>query len=152
MEKIPLQFVSQIQGMTDFKEWFKIGFMTIATDLDGIYSVNSVTDYDGPLQKKSDGQTEIKDGKTHRIDDAGCEWNSTFEWVDEERTQVKMTSVADPINADPDFLLTRPDGSPTSDAVTYETILNVKRKDEKVQMTGSINYGGHTVLLTMRKN
>ncbi len=125
--------------------------MTLATDLDGNYNVNSVTDYDGPLQKKSDGQTEIIDGKTHRIDDAGCEWNSTFEWVDGDKTQVKMTSIADPINADTDFLLTRPDGTPTSDSVTYETILNVKRMGERVQMTGSINYGGNTVLLTMRK-
>ena len=125
--------------------------MTLANDLDGIYNVNSVTDYDGPLQKKSDGQTEIIDGKTHRVDDAGCIWNSTFEWVDADKTQVKMTSIADPINADTDFLLTRPDGTPTSDSVTYETTLNVKRKGDKVQMTGSINYGGNTVLLTMRK-
>ena len=126
--------------------------MTLATDLDGIYSVNSVTDYDGPLKKKSDGQTEIKGGKTHRVDAAGCVWNSTFEWVNTEKTKVKMTSVADPSNADADFLLTRPDGTPTSESVTYETILNVMRKGDKVQMTGTINYGGDTVILTMRKN
>jgi hypothetical protein len=124
--------------------------MIIATDLDGVYAVNTVSDYEGPLQKKSDGQTEIKDGKTHRIDTAGCEWNSTFEWMDDEKTQIKMTSVADPINAD--FLLTRQDGSPTSDKVIYETTLRVMRKGEKVQMTGSINYGDETVLITMRKN
>ncbi len=126
--------------------------MTIATDLDGVYTVNTVSDYDGPLQKKSDGQTEITDGKTHRIDDAGCEWNSTFEWMNDDKIEVKMTSVADPINADADFLLTRQDGSPTSDSVTYETILRVMRKGEKVQMTGTINYGSETVILTMRKN
>jgi hypothetical protein len=126
--------------------------MTIATDLDGTYAVNTVSDYDGPLQKKSDGQTEIIDGKTHRTDDAGCEWNSTFEWMNDDKTEVKMTSVADPTNADTDFLLTRQNGSPTSDSVTYETILRVMRKGEKVQMTGTINYGNETVILTMRKN
>ena len=125
--------------------------MSIATDLDGLYSVNTMSDYDGPLKKKSDGQTEIRDGKTHRIDDAGCEWNSTFKWIDESKAQVKMTSVADPINASPDFLLTRPDGSPTSDKVIYETILKVMRKDDRVQMTGSLKYGEETVILTMRK-
>jgi len=126
--------------------------MITANDLDGIYAVNTVSDYDGPLKKQSDGQTEIIDGKTYRVDNAGCVWNSTFEWVDDTKTQVKMTSVADPKNANTDFLLTRPDGTPTSDKVTYETTLNVMRKDDKVQMTGSINYGSETVILTMRKN
>lgn len=125
--------------------------MERATDLDGVYSVNTISDYEGPLQKKSDGQTEIKDGKTHRIDAAGCEWNSTFEWMNADKTEVQMTSVADPLNADPDFLLTRPDGSPTSDPVTYTTVLKVMRKGDKVQMTGTINYGSETVILTMRK-
>jgi hypothetical protein len=126
--------------------------MTIATDLDGVYAVNTITDYDGPLQKKSDGQTEIVDGKTHRIDGAGCEWNSTFTWIDDTKTEVLMTSVADPLNAATDFLLTRTDGSPTSDPVTYETTLKVMRKGDKIQMTGTINYGDETVILTMRKN
>lgn len=123
----------------------------IATDLDGLYSVNTVSDYDGPLQKKSDGQTEIRSGKTSRTDDAGCEWSSTFEYVDESHAEVRMISVADPLNASADFLLTRPDGSPTSDPVTYETILKVMRKGDRVQMTGTINYGDETVILTMRK-
>jgi len=126
--------------------------MSYATDLDGTYNVNTVSDYEGPLQKKSDGQTTIVGGKTHRVDDAGCEWNSLFRWVDEEKTQVKMISIADPINAHADFLLTRPDGAPTSDRVTYESVLNVKRMGDKVQMTGSLNYGDETVLITMRKN
>jgi len=125
--------------------------MTLASDLDGLYRVNSVTDYDGPLQKQSDGETEIQGGKTHRVDDAGCVWNSTFEWMDEQRTQVQMTSIVDPSDARADFLLRRPDGTPTSDPVTYQTILNVKRKGDKIQMTGSINYGGDTVFLTLRK-
>lgn len=125
--------------------------MTIASDLDGVYTVNTVSDYDGPLKKKSDGETQIRGGKTHRIDKAGCVWDSTFTWVDDERTEVKMTSVADPSNADTDFLLTRPDGTPTADKVTYETVLKVMRKGDKIQMTGSLNYGFETVILTMRK-
>ena len=126
--------------------------MILATDLDGVYSVNTVSDYDGPLRKESDGQTEIINGKTHRIDAAGCVWNSKFEWVDDSKTALKMTSIADPADARRDFLLTRPDGTPTSDKVTYETILKVMQKGEKIQMTGSINYGDETVIITMRKN
>lgn len=125
--------------------------MTIATDLDGVYNVNTMSDYDGPLKKRSDGETEIRGGKTHRVDDAGCVWNSTFEWVDDERNEVKMISVADPSDADSDFLLTRPDGTPTAEKVTYETILKVMRKEDKIQMTGSLNYGAETVIITMRK-
>lgn len=125
--------------------------MTLATDLDGTYHVHSVSNYDGPLRKQSDGQTQIVDGKTHRIDAAGCEWSSTFKYIDDTKTQVQMTSVADPSNANADFLLTRPDGSPTSDKVIYETILKVMRKDDRIQMTGNINYGNETVVITMRK-
>lgn len=123
--------------------------MSLATDLDGSYTVTSITSYEGPLQKQSDGVTEIKGGKTQRVDEAGCEWKSTFEWVGEG--QVKMTSVADPKNAKKDFLLTKPNGEPTAQSVTYETTLNVKRKGERIQMTGTIQYGRETVFLTMRK-
>lgn len=123
--------------------------MTIATDLDGTYSVTSLTDYRGPLQKQSDGLTEIKDGKTLRVDEAGCEWRSTFEWVNEG--QVKMTSIADPKNARLDFLLVGPNGMPTAEPQTYESMLTVKRMGDKVQMTGTISYGAETIFLTMRK-
>lgn len=122
--------------------------MTII-NLDGVYQVHSVTDYDGPLQKKSDGQTEIRDGRTHRIDDAGCEWNSHFEQIDE--TTVKMVSIADPSNADTDFMLTTLQGTPTSEAVTYEAELKLRVQGDKIQMSGSINYGAETVMLTLRK-
>lgn len=123
--------------------------MTLATDLDGTYTVTSLTSYDGPLQKQSDGITTIAGGKTHRIDEAGCEWNSTFDWISEG--QVKMTSVADPKNARKDFLLVGPNGMPTAEPQTYETILTVKRKDDKIQMSGTITYGQETIFLTMRK-
>ncbi len=118
-------------------------------ELDGKYSVNTMSDYDGPLQKKSDGITNIKNGATHRIDAAGCEWRSTFTVQNEG--EVKMTSVADPSNANRDFLLTKPNGDPTSEPVTYETILKLQRKGDKIQMTGRINYGKEIVIITMRR-
>lgn len=121
----------------------------LATDLDGTYAVVTTSSYDGPLRKESDGITTITGGKTERTDDAGCEWRSTFEWISEN--EVKMTSVADPSNARVDFLLTRPNGDPTSESVTYETVLKVQRKDTRVQLTGTISYGRETVILTMRK-
>ena len=62
-----------------------------------------------------------------------------------------MISIADPINAGAGFLLTRPDGTPTVDRVTYESILNVKRIGDKIQLSGTINYGSETVMITMRK-
>lgn len=117
--------------------------------LDGVYQVTSVSDYDGPLQKKSDGQTEIRGGKTHRIDGAGCEWNSTFEVISE--TEVKMTSHADPSNADTDFLLIRADGTPTSEPVIYEATLSLKRMGDKIMMSGAVSDGSQSVVLTLRK-
>lgn len=117
--------------------------------LDGRYRVTTTTSYRGPLEKKSDGETEIRGGKTHRFDAANCEWTSTFEILND--AEVKMTSVADPANADIDFLLTAPDGSPTRSAVTYEAVLKLARKDDKIQMSGQIHYGHDIVFLTMRK-
>lgn len=116
--------------------------------LDGKYRVSSTTSYQGPIEKKSDGETEIINGQTHRIDDAGCTWTSTFEIISD--TEVKMSSTADATNADVDFLLTAPDGTPTKGPVTYETILKLARKGERVQMSGQIEYGNDVVLLTMR--
>jgi hypothetical protein len=118
-------------------------------ELDGEYNVKTTTNYDGPLQKKSDGTTYIENGQTHRVDDAGCEWRSTFDIISE--TEVKMTSVADPKNASIDFLLTKPNGDPTSEAVTYETTLKLQRKGDRIQMSGQINYGREIILITMRK-
>lgn len=117
--------------------------------LDGHYQITSVSDYDGPLQKQSDGETHIRDSKTHRIDDAGCKWSSHFQILNDH--EVKMTSHADPSQASADFLLTAQDGTPTSEAVTYEAILSLKQQGDKIMMSGSINYGRETVVLTLRK-
>lgn len=118
--------------------------------LDGVYRITTTSSYDGPLKKESDGLTEIRDGKTERLDAAGCRWTSLFDIIDD--TSVKMTSLADPSDARADFMLTRPDGSPTRDPVTYETTLRLsRREDGKIQMSGQIQYGSEIVLLTLRK-
>jgi hypothetical protein len=62
-----------------------------------------------------------------------------------------MRSTADPTNADVDFLLTKPNGDPTSEAVTYEATLKLQRQGERIQMTGTINYGKENVFITMRR-
>ncbi len=118
-------------------------------ELDGKYQVTSTTSYDGPLEKKSDGVTEIINGQTRRHDGANVLWTSTFTVLNEK--EVEMVSVADPKDAVVDFLLTKPDGSPTKDAVTYKAILKLARKGDKIQMSGQISYGKEVVLLTMRK-
>lgn len=123
--------------------------MTDTHPLDGTYRVTTTSSYQGPLEKKSDGQTQIAGGKTCRYDKANCKWTSSFEIVSD--TEVKMVSLADPSEADIDFLLTAPDGSPTRDPVTYETILKLARKGEQIQMSGQIHYGHDIVFLTMRK-
>jgi len=81
----------------------------MAHELDGTYQVTTTSNYKGPIEKKSDGITEIKDGGTERYDDANCKWTSTFTIVNEE--EVEMVSTADPSEAHIDFLLTAPDGS-----------------------------------------
>lgn len=121
---------------------------TSMTDLDGTYQVTSTTNYHGGLEKKSDGITEIKNGQTHRRDAANCLWTSTFRLISE--TEVEMISIADPRDAHIDFALKKPDGSPTRDPVEYRTLLKYGRKGDKIQMSGRIDYGSETVLLTMR--
>ncbi len=118
-------------------------------ELDGIYQVSSTTSYQGPLDKKSDGQTEIKNSQTMRRDAANCLWTSTFTILNEG--EVEMVSVADPSKADFDFSLTRPDGTPTREPVTYRAVLKLARKGGKVQMSGQIEYDNEVTLLTMRK-
>lgn len=121
----------------------------MSNDLDGIYQITSTSSYQGPLQKSSDGQTEIKNGQTSRIDDSGCLWTSTFQILND--SEVEMTSVADPSEAKSDFALTLPNGSPTRETVTYKTIMKLQRKNDRIQMSGQIQYGNEIIFLTMRK-
>lgn len=117
--------------------------------LDGRYRISTTSSKKGPSEKRSDGETEIKNSQTERYDAANCKWTSTFEIIND--TQVKMTSVADPSKAAVDFVLTTPDGAPTSESVTYETTLKLARKGDDIQMSGQIDYGSDVVFLTMRK-
>ena len=118
-------------------------------ELDGTYQVSSTTSYQGPLEKKSDGTTEIVNGQTERRDAANCLWTSSFNVISDN--EVEMVSIADPSEADGDFSLTRPDGSPTREPVTYKAILKLARKGEKIQMSGQIEYDDNVTFLTMRK-
>lgn len=118
-------------------------------ELDGTYQVSSTTSYQGPLEKKSDGTTEIIGGKTERRDDANCLWTSTFTVLN--GYEVEMVSIADPSEANRDFSLTAPDGSPTREPVTYKAILKLQRKGDRIQMSGQIDYDNNVTLLTMRK-
>ena len=121
----------------------------MAHELDGTYQVSSTTSYKGPLEKKSDGMTEIKNGQTERRDAANCLWTSTFTILSDH--EVEMISIADPTDADGDFSLTKPDGSPTREPVTYTAKLKLVRKGDKIQMSGEIDYDNDITLLTMRK-
>lgn len=121
----------------------------MASELDGKYQVSTISNYDGPLERKSDGVTEIRDGKTSRIDENKVVWNSEFIIMNSK--QIKMISVADPSRAAGDFALNRPDGSPTREPVTYESILRYARKGDQIQMSGQIEYGKEIIFITLRK-
>lgn len=125
--------------------------MTIATDLDGKYTVLSQTANDAYRPKESDGFTVIKGGKTARIDGAGCEWRSTFEWIDESKTAVKMTSIVDPKYADESFKLVSPEGYATKEPQTYETMLAVKTESGLTVLSGTIVLGAEKIGIVMRK-
>lgn len=120
-----------------------------SSELDGTYRVITVSSYDGPIERKSDGITEIRNGQTNRRDDNNILWTSTFTVMDDG--QVKMVSVADPTEARGDAALVRPDGTPTRSPVTYESVMKLARKGDKIQMSGQIQYGNEIVILTMRR-
>lgn len=120
-----------------------------SSELDGTYRVITVSSYDGPIERKSDGVTEIRNGQTNRRDDSDILWTSTFTVMDDG--QVKMVSVADPTEARNDAALIRPDGTPTRSPVTYESVMKLSRKGDRIQMSGQIQYGNEIVILTMRR-
>jgi hypothetical protein len=123
--------------------------MTTDHPLDGAYRITSTSTGLGDKEKRSDGETRIENSRTERMDHAWCKWTSTFQIIAEDK--VRMTSVADPSQAAIDFMLTKPDGTPTREPVTYEAELKLARKDDKIQMSGQIEYAGEVVFLTMRK-
>jgi hypothetical protein len=118
-------------------------------ELDGTYFVSSTSSYDGLAERKSDGQTEIREGKTERRDSNNVLWTSHFSVLSE--TEVEMTSIADATDAPLEFYLTKPDGTPTREPVTYKSTLKLARKEDKIQMSGQIEYGNEIIFLTLRK-
>jgi len=118
-------------------------------ELDGVYQVTSTSSYEGPLKKKSDGITEIRNGKTSRVDENGVKWNSTFTILND--SEVEMVATADPGDANIDFALIAPDGTPTLEPISYRSVMKYARKGDKIQLSGRIEYGDEIVLLTMRK-
>ena len=118
-------------------------------ELDGTYFVSSTSNYDGLAERKSDGETEIRQSQTERRDKNNVLWTSVFTVLGD--TEVEMASTADATDAPADFYLTKPDGSPTRQPVTYKSILKLARKGDKIQMSGQIEYGNEIVFLTLRK-
>lgn len=118
-------------------------------DLDGKYRVSSTSDYRGPVPLKSDGITEIKDGRTSRVDAAGCRWNTVLTLLSDD--EVKLESTADPRDADVDFMLTDEGGRLTQDPITYTTTLKISRKGDKIRLSGNIEHGGTHTMLTLTK-
>lgn len=117
--------------------------------LDGRYQVSSASNYHGPLERRSDGVTEIRNGKTNRTDDNGVKWASTFTIISD--TEVEMVTLADPREASDEFALTQPNGQPTREPVEYTSMLKLARKGDKVQLSGNIEYGNEIIFLTMRR-
>lgn len=118
-------------------------------DLNGKYRVTTISDYQGPVPMKSDGVTEIRNGRTHRVDAAGVEWSTQIEILNEG--EVKFVSTADPRGAKKDFLLTKESGELTQEPVVYSTILKVARKNNKISLSGNIAHGKIMTVITMIK-
>lgn len=121
----------------------------MSNDLDGTYRISTVSNYDGPLVRRSDGETVLVNGQTERRDGNNVLWTSTFRQISD--TEVEMVSVADPTDADAEFALLQPNGAPTREKVTYTSILRLARKGAQIQMSGDIQYGHEIILITMRK-
>jgi hypothetical protein len=118
-------------------------------DLDGRYRITTVTDYKGPIPMQSDGETDIVDGRTDRIDKKGCRWTTTLTVLSD--SEVKFESVADPLEADDDFLLIGPSGAPTREPVEYSAVLKVAQKDGRMRLSGQIEHGKILTVITMIK-
>lgn len=118
-------------------------------DLDGLYRISTVTDYSGPLPMQSDGETEIIDGQTNRVDKKGCQWNTRLTLLNEG--EVRFESTADPIDADEDFLLVGQNGLPTRDPVEYEAVLKVSQMGNRIRLSGQIAHGEVITVITMIK-
>jgi hypothetical protein len=118
-------------------------------DLDGRYKISTASDDNASLPLQTDGVTVIVDGFTDRIDRHGCRWTTRLTLVDPHT--VKLVTTADPLEADPDFMLTGQDGRPTRKAVEYSALLKASRKNGRLRLSGGIEYGRFITVLTMMK-
>lgn len=118
-------------------------------DLDGTYDVTSETSYGGPFHVNGDGVTTVKNGLTYRKDKNGCIWESSFSVVDEG--QVQLESTVDPSHVEGGMHIVDAQGNPTSGMVTYKSVLNAKKIDGKIIMSGEIQHGANTTRLTMKQ-
>lgn len=122
--------------------------MTITLDdLDGQYEVRSETSYGGPFWLKGDGVTIVKHGLTYRKDKGGCIWESAFSVIGDNKVQIEST--VDPSHAGEDVYISDEKGNPTKGIVTYKSILDAKKVDGKVVLSGEIKHASETTRLTM---
>ena len=118
-------------------------------DLDGKYRVTTVSDYSGPAPMKSDGFTEVSNGQTRRTDANSVQWTTQLTVISDH--EVKLTSTADPKDAKKHFLLTGENGQLTNDPVVYTALLKVARKGDDLRLSGTIQHGKTSTVITMTK-
>lgn len=118
-------------------------------DIDGKYLVKSETSSGGVFTANDDETTEIRDGLTYRRDKKGLIWESSFSLT--EDNQVKLESTVDPSQAGNTVHLSDDKGNPTSDMLSYNTLLDVKIVDGKLVMSGTIRHGNESTRLTLKK-
>ncbi len=118
-------------------------------DLDGEYQVISETSQGGPFVVNGDGTTLIKNGLTYRKDDKGCIWESAFSVIGEGK--VKIESTVDPSHAGANIYILDEKGNPTKSIVTYKSVLDAKRVDGKIVLSGIIEHGNESTRLMMKK-
>ena len=122
--------------------------MTITlNDLDGQYEVHSESTYKGSMPLQGDGKTTIKNGLTYRKDKSGCTWESSFSMLEDGKVQIEST--IDPSGAAENFHILDEKGNPTREIVTYRSVLEVRRINGKIVMSGTIQHGQDLSRLTM---
>jgi len=116
-------------------------------ELDGQYNVTSESSDGGPFHANGDGVTVIKNGLTYRTDKSGCIWESSFSVIGEDKVQIEST--VDPSNAGSAKHIVDAEGKPTSNIVTYKSVLDAKKVNGKIVLSGTIKHGNNTTRLVM---
>jgi hypothetical protein len=118
-------------------------------DLEGKYIVKSETSDGGPYIVNGDGETEIRNGLTFRLDRNGFIWESSFSVMGPKL--VLMESTLDPSRAGDDAYIKDEKGNPTKAIVTYRTVLEVGYESDRLVMEGIIEHGGETTRVKLIK-